>query len=359
MNSIKKSHRGFTLVELLVVIAIIGVLVALLLPAIQAAREASRRMSCVNNLKQHGLAMQNYHSARGSFPSGFTSGLDPDGPDIDFGANANVLLLPYFEQATLNSLYDNNGKWSDQLDVVLGTAVGMFNCPSTSEENPIAVQAMATQFVGDGQARLEWGTTDYAYSKGSFDGWCIAVSMSGANKSGSIADNQAGMFDIGSNIGIRQITDGTSNTIAMGEASCDPRWQLCTGFECGVGDLVTAGDYPTHPWDAWLAGQPPLSGISIRGSSIVASALEPMNKLLVTETYVDASDLTGGLCLSNHPNNPDGVGGSTTSNFRSDHPGGANFLFGDGSVQYLSENIEILTYWALATISGDEVVGDF
>ncbi len=360
MNKTVKCRRGFTLVELLVVIAIIGVLVALLLPAIQAAREASRRMSCVNNLKQHGLALQNYHSVRGRFPSGMTAVV------LDFGANANVKLLPYFEAASLSSLYDDDKDWNDQLDSVLGASLGMFNCPSTSEENPITVQAMADKFAGDGQARLIWGTTDYAYCKGSFDGWCMSiVSASDEVTLGDIPDNQAGMFDIASNTGIRQITDGTSNTIAMGEASNDPRWQLCEGFQCGLGSVLPTGDRPAHPWDAWVVGTPPLNGFpQLRGASIFACVLEPINKFPVTETYVILSDLSGGsgsdvLCRSHFPGNPDGVGMSTTSNFRSDHPGGASFLFGDGSVHFLNESIAPESYVALSTISGDEVVGDY
>jgi len=359
MNPIKKIRRGFTLVELLVVIAIIGVLVALLLPAIQAAREASRRMSCVNNLKQHGLAMQNYHSAIGRFPSGMIMFVGSS-PGLEFGNNANVELLAYFEATSLRSLFDDDEDWNDQLDVVTGAVLGMFNCPSTSEENPIAVQAMATAFAGDGQARLNWGTTDYAYSKGAFDGWCATiVSLNADAKIGDIPFNQAGMFDIVSKIGIRQITDGTSNTIAMGEASNDPRWQICEGFQCSGGVVESpTGDHPPHPWDSWIIGTPPLDGIpQLRGASIFACTLEPMNKSVVTETRVGLADLSSSVCLSNFPGNT--AGSSTTSNFRSDHPGGANFLFGDGSVHFLSESIEPVSYWALATISGDEVVGDF
>src|SRR5215216_363933 len=102
MSLSRTRKRGFTLVELLVVIAIIGILVALLLPAIQAAREAARRAQCVNNLKQLGIGLQNYHSARNRFPQG-TLMLQAS----QFFANAYTSLLPYFEEAALHSLYDH------------------------------------------------------------------------------------------------------------------------------------------------------------------------------------------------------------------------------------------------------------
>src|SRR5262245_519160 len=96
--------RGFTLVELLVVIAIIGVLVALLLPAVQAAREAARRTDCSNNLKQIGLALQNYHGAKGCFPSGYTSAVDPAGNDTGPGWGWAAAILPYTEEKVLHQL---------------------------------------------------------------------------------------------------------------------------------------------------------------------------------------------------------------------------------------------------------------
>ncbi len=348
---------GFTLVELLVVIAIIGILVALLLPAIQAARESARRLSCVNNLKQFGLALQNYHSARKTFPPAVEM------TNLDFHNNANVLLLPYFEQSALNNLYDNDGQWEDQVDSVLGSPIEIFDCPSSSESNPIAIPALE-DVVGDGPPdtiRLNYGTTDYAYSKGVYDGWCVIPVKGRLNEPGDIPYNEAGVFDIGTSNSMAKITDGSSHTIAMGEASSDPRWLLCEGYRCGTDSLIPEGDYPNHAWSAWIIGEPVSTSFKrkLRGASVFGCTLEPVNKYPVTETYAHIPELfTGDICESHYPGNPNqsAANGSTVSNFRSDHPGGCNFLYADGSVHFLREGIDLATYHALSTIRGGETV---
>ncbi len=121
------SLHGFTLVELLVVIAIIGILVALLLPAIQAAREAARRTQCINNLKQYGIALQNYHSTNEAFPPGALMKKSP----TDVYANANASLLPYFEESALHNLYDPNEQWENQPPGPDATPIAIFKCPSS------------------------------------------------------------------------------------------------------------------------------------------------------------------------------------------------------------------------------------
>ena len=350
----EKNSNGFTLVELLVVIAIIGVLVALLLPAIQAARESARNMYCKNNMKQLGLALQNYHAVTNRFPPA----VDMSG--LDFHNNAYVLLLPYFEQNALNSIYDNEGQWEDQVDEVLSFHVDIFDCPSTSEDSPINIEALGP-IVGDGPPntyRDRYGTTDYAFSKGVYDGWCVRINNIGLNGPGDIPFNEAGMFDVATRTSIAKIVDGTSNTIAMGEASSDPRWVLCEGYGCGPANAVPQGDYPAHAWNAWAVGEPVSSAFKskIRGGSVYGCTLEPMNKAAVTETYAHIIEIVSPACESHYPGNPNQstAGGSTVSNFRSEHPGGCNFLYGDGSVRFLAENIELKAYHALSTIEGEE-----
>src|SRR6476659_8350371 len=122
-------RKAFTLVELLVVIAIIGVLVALLLPAIQAAREAARRSSCTNNLKQFGIALHNYHDTLKTFPAGGCSTLPPASLD-DIYSGSHALLLPYFEEKSLANLYDNKKPWMRQDPKVPATVIPVFFCPS-------------------------------------------------------------------------------------------------------------------------------------------------------------------------------------------------------------------------------------
>ncbi|NOY41231.1 MAG: DUF1559 domain-containing protein [Planctomycetes bacterium] len=360
MKQTIRGRRGFTLVELLVVIAIIGVLVGLLLPAIQAARESSRRMSCVNNLRQQGLALQNHLSTKNHFPPAVNMVL------LDFLDNANVMLLPYLEQGPLDSIYNHDVQWEDQIDAVLSSSVPIFNCPSSAAPSPLVIQALG-DIVGDGPPdtnRIEYAATDYAYSKGVYDGWCIIPIGPGVlNRPGDIPRNEAGMFDVGTNYRVARITDGLSNTIAMGEASSDARWLLCEGNACGNGNLVPQGNYPEHAWNAWIVGEvvSTVHRSSLRAAGIYACTLEPMNKNPVTETYAFIPDLGTAECESHFPGNPNQspANGSTTSNFRSNHPGGCNFLYGDGSVHYLTEEIGMVAYHALSTIAGEETVGGF
>ena len=129
----KKSKRGFTLIELLVVIAIIAVLISLLLPAVQQAREAARRTQCRNNLKQCGLAMHNYHDTYLMFPIGGI-GNDYNGDVFSSGLTAS---LPYFDQANLSNLYNYSLQWTDQAPGVQRTVLTMLVCPTVSVQNPV------------------------------------------------------------------------------------------------------------------------------------------------------------------------------------------------------------------------------
>jgi prepilin-type N-terminal cleavage/methylation domain-containing protein len=189
MKTQRSSVRiAFTLVELLVVIAIIGVLVALLLPAIQAAREAARRSQCINNLKQIGIALQNYHNSNKSFPKGWLVKGAPDG----FYANANTKLLPYFEESSLHSIYDQKEAWYDQRAEVGSTVIALFNCPSTSEQNPF--QHPVLKDILGGSRNSTFGTTDYAYCKGATDAYCVDPSsfVLGSNSELKPGPNQTG-----------------------------------------------------------------------------------------------------------------------------------------------------------------------
>ena len=148
----RAKNRGFTLVELLVVIAIIGVLVALLLPAIQAAREAARRANCVSNLKQLGIAIQNYHDSLKTFPPGaIMPRTDTSGNQVQFGSNAiyagfHTLILPYMEEESLKNLYNPATDWQHQTQLsavgnpyfytIPATVIPVYNCPSCRRRKP-------------------------------------------------------------------------------------------------------------------------------------------------------------------------------------------------------------------------------
>ncbi|RIK76095.1 MAG: hypothetical protein DCC67_14370 [Planctomycetota bacterium] len=345
-------RRGFTLVELLVVIAIIGVLVALLLPAIQAAREAARRSSCINNLKQYGLALQNYHGAKGSFPPGAMMKQKP----TDVYANANCLLLPYFEQASLAKLYDNSRQWEDQAPHVGATPIAIFSCPSSSAINPFR-----DPVLGSVIDNTEYALGEYAFSMGYTDAFCAREGV----KPGFIPPSAQGMFNVAFGASIKQITDGTSNTLAVGDASNDPRWKVCHLANCKETDLTIGptGAIPTAE-TGWIIGEPNstsfFKALGPRGSTY-ACTVEPINKSPVTDTFLDiiqyGVDFGAFKNDSSHYCKASYEGGKhSVSNYRSDHPGGANFAFADASVRFLDESVAMATYRALSTIAGDEVV---
>ena len=187
-----RDSRGFTLVELLVVIAIIGLLIAILLPAVQMAREAARRMSCRNNLRQLGLAMQEYHDTHNKFPPGV---IDLDNDFRNGRHSGFTLLLPFLEQQNLHHAYDFNVPWNAGPNQALAhTRLSVLLCPSSGSDVP--------QHGG-----VSGAATDYAFSKGPLAYLCRQPVQ------------PRGMFAINDKVRMADITDGTSHTFAAGEAA--------------------------------------------------------------------------------------------------------------------------------------------
>jgi prepilin-type N-terminal cleavage/methylation domain-containing protein len=193
---IRLSRRAFTLVELLVVIAIIGILVALLLPAVQQAREAARRIQCVNQLKQLSLAALNYESAQKAFPPG----VEDSDENFRRGDHSGFTrMLPYLEEQSLYDRYDFNSTWQSTNNLAVGTQrISSLQCPSNS-----------SSVLHNGG--IDGGPTDYAFCKGDLSHLCAT-------------GTQRGLFDINSKVRVAAVTDGMSHTIALGEAVSDPTW---------------------------------------------------------------------------------------------------------------------------------------
>ncbi len=334
-------QQGFTLVELLVVIAVIGILVALLLPAVQAAREAARRMSCTNNLKQLGLAMHNYVSAHRMLPnSGWSD--SAAGYPTDYSPQAK--LLPYCEQTNLHDLIDftvhPGGKFglghfgmADQLRTIAGTIIPMFVCPSDPE--PVLHD------IESGGATVSFAGTNYAFNGG--DGTSSDRNMATTTDKGGLSWTDA-------KVGLQQITDGLSNTLAFTESLR------------GSGLVLTTTSQP----DTQLYCASPCNDATAAAADQGLSSLLPLvtgwtGKRLTTwlEGGVPNGPLMNGRFTPNSPVPDLSYLSAKLTGARSRHPGGVNACLCDGSVRFISETIEKATWRALWTRGGGEVLREF
>lgn len=363
--------KGFTLVELLVVIAIIGILIAIMLPAIQSVRESARRTNCVSNLRQFGIALTSYHASMKCFPPAGIS--DRAALVQDMYVTGHTLMLPNFEEFALFKNYNQKQSWEFQTNTLLATVVPVFVCPSVTSENPIVDRRWAQYHqIGYSQGSLVakgLGRTDYVYSKGPTDTWCLNPK--------AVSQYERGPFDMDWSISIIKITDGTSRTFAMGEGASGENWPLAIPKQDMLSRQTPFGqdDYRflRTAYQGWACGEPVENAALTYGvahipvmpdlvtAAIGASTLEPLNKRPVTPGLYAVTDKLN--CLkSSYPlantRVPQTTGGPSLSpNFRSDHPTGANFLFCDGSVQYIIDSIDMIVYQALSTMAGNDVVG--
>lgn len=293
---------GFTLIELLVVIAIIAVLIALLLPAVQQAREAARRASCVNNLKQIGLALHNYHDSSNTFPPGYVSTFDNSGNDTGPGWGWGAMILSQMDQAAIRSTISFENPIESSVNAVPRTAIiNTWLCPSD------VAQTTWTAVTRDNLGNPL--TTICKVSAANY------VGMFGIPEPGIDGD---GVFFRDSRIGIRDITDGSSQTLLVGERS--QKWCVAS----------------------WTG--------AVTGSQLFPPAGSPAVPLVE-----NASGMILGHTFEGPPNAP----GLECNCFSSLHSGGANLLFADGHVRFLSTSMDRNTFKALSTRAGGETVGDF
>ncbi|QDV49840.1 DUF1559 domain-containing protein [Gimesia fumaroli] len=320
-NSSRKQRQAFTLIELLVVIAIIAILIALLLPAVQQAREAARRSSCKNNMKQLGIALHNYHEIHSVFPPGY---LRRDysistfaGPGWGWG----TMILPQLEQAgRYNQLrIDEQDLTGDPAIIAITQPkIDTFRCPSmpggTINEKLKSDPADEGHSISSYKAIFGDLNTQYNYSGDNcslYAGSCI----SGGN----------GAFSPNSSVKFRDMTDGTANTLLIGEVPY--------GLNGTVNSSGTKIDYRGSVW----------AGVDPEGSR---------SNVAVIQTF-------RGLTGSGTPSTSYRINGTNSNAFGSHHTGGAHFLMGDGSVHFLSENLNNATINRLAARDDGEVVGEY
>ncbi len=338
----RRSVSGFTLVELLVVIAIIGVLIGLLLPAVQAARESARRTSCDNNLKQIGLAIHNFHDAKGKLPS---SGRPTSASTVRIGSN--VYLLPYMEQQNLWDKYDLSKNWShvDNLPVT-SQKIPVFLCPSAPPINEDSLDHNPDGWVGGAPWVGIVANGDYGASLG-VDPRLQAVAAaagllvhSSTQFTSTATSPTNGFFPKNSALTFAHISDGLSNTIAYFESNGRP-----FVYRQGVQVSANLSEHHTNG-GGWCRAA---TDILLAGSSSDGTVI-PGLYINRTNGYDHTTEAYG---TSGYPA-PYGTEG--TSQPYSFHPGGFNILLGDGSVRLFSENTSIDILAALVTRDQGESV---
>ncbi|MDR3634004.1 MAG: DUF1559 domain-containing protein [Isosphaeraceae bacterium] len=354
----RRTDRGFTLIELLVAIAIIAVLIALLLPAVQGAREAARRIQCTNNLKQLGLALHNYEGSWGCLPAAAQSNPAYAAYSVYFNFTGYSQILPYLEQgsvynATNFSAAIPGGFWgwdSPANSTTFGSQAGLFLCPS----NPRTERPGAAGMSGQAWSVDHAAVTDYLFNGGAD----VFVSPPYLNSSlrGPVG------FEI--NVRFAEVNDGLSQTFLVGESvggnPANPRYAVGWGgsrtcaptssFKGATGSATFTTVYYENLMflgygREMSSGSSGIMGGLIARTADASGALYPPN---------DCGSYSSTAVYSPHlPYSPPG---QIVPNFRSVHPGVVQFTMGDGSVRTVKATVSGPVYVGLSTVAGGEIL---
>lgn len=345
----KPKRMAFTLVELLVVIAIIGILIGMLLPAVQQVREAARRTSCANNIRQLAIASMNYESTFHRLPPGFYQGNDATDSSTPYylryyGHTAFVQLLSQMEQMNVYDRWDfgdtamaakSNSINADTGAMDLGapsaTPIPSYICPSDAFDNPV----VQLDHSGTGYPQGYFGVTSYAGNAGTFTGWFSdwdlqddgTLFFTGPNAQAS--SGQTALTDGQTATRMADIRDGTSNTILFGEKYHHDRVFDEVVFQANNRTRYPIGKIATWGWFGGGRGH----------NHVLGSSRMPINYRLPATASGSYDDKDERL-----------------SAFGSGHPAGANFVFSDGSVHFLTSTLNQDTYQRLSTRNNGEIV---
>lgn len=361
MPGAAKRRVGFTLIELLVVIAIIGVLIALLLPAVQSAREAAKRSQCSNNMRQLGLALHNYHDAFNSLPPSAVIGFDGTALQWQkWGVNGQILGYLEKERQFGNLNFNGHPEWVANSSVC-GQVIKTFICPSDPNTKIGEVTTWETFAGKNGGSTGTTFPSNYAWNNGDWYVW-------GGLPPG-FNDQPRAPFFPNSSVNFDSVLDGLSKTIMSAEVkSLQPMRRNCASSTSGLSFISGAGVNQIPAPDANEQGWTEYSGGGCSKLSIIHTQ------------WFDGSVRQSGFTTAWTPNRPTFGNGSgstrvdvdvlgrkeddATPNLavmgavtaRSYHPGGVNCMLGDGSVQYISNTIDGRIWRSLGSIAGNESV---
>jgi prepilin-type N-terminal cleavage/methylation domain-containing protein/prepilin-type processing-associated H-X9-DG protein len=370
----RHARKGFTLIELLVVIAIISVLIALLLPAVQSAREAARRIQCTNNLKQIGLATHNYLTGMNTFPPGAATNMTSFIEYASWAPNQSSLslLLPFIDSGPLfNAMnYNFTTTYAPANNTAQLTFIATFLCPSDPN--------VANHDCNNNYAACMGTTTDSMNSSTQVGaGW---IQWAPGSPPGYSFTGSTGLYAWAVAYSIASCTDGTSNTVAFAETLMGDMKATCP-FDDPTGPraLSPASTYrgnsvfsPTTIWrghDAWANQSGTITGLQACATSMAAPGAiiqdargyrwsMGMIAYSMFNTIQTPNDklYPFGSCRAPDTNGSHYLDDSSFADANSMHPGGVNVLFGDGSVRFIKDSISRNTWWSLGTRANGEVI---